>query len=131
MFCKILVALLFPVFTISCYANSSAFDRFHKDVSLALSQIVQEQPDSICSFDGERMYLMSHRIFPTNDGMYLCHDQSFIFLPLLLKDQNGIYLPCLKSITMRCINPSCGYCCWNAYRDGIECPVCCIPGDPA
>jgi hypothetical protein len=70
MFCKILVAMLFSVFTIFSYANFNACDLTHKDVSLAMKKIIQEQPDSIRSFDGERMYLLPHRIFPTNNGLF-------------------------------------------------------------
>jgi hypothetical protein len=131
MFCKFLIAMLFPVFTIFSYANFNACDLTHKDVSLTVNQIIEQQPDSICRFDGERMYLIPHRIFPTTNGLFLCNDQSSIFLPALLGDQNGVYLPCARKLKMRCINEKCRFCCWDAYQDGIECPVCTIPGDPA
>jgi hypothetical protein len=131
MFCKILIVMLFPVFTIFSHANFNSCDLTDKDVSLTVNEIIREQPDSICSFDGKRMYLMPHRIFPTNNGLFLCNDQSSIFLPALLGDQNGVYLPCVRKLKMRCVNDDCGFCCWDAYKDGIECPNCYVPGEPA
>ena len=130
MFCKILVTMLFSVFTIFSYANSSAGDLTRKDISLTMEKILQEQPDSICSFDGERMYLIPHRIFPTNNGLFLRNDQSSIPLPKLLGDENGVYLPCVKRLKMRCVNGNCGFCCWDAFRDGFECPRCNTIGEP-
>lgn len=96
-----------------------------------MDQIIQEQPDSICNFDGERLYLMPHRIVPTNNGLFLRNDQSSIFLPMLFGDQNRIYILCIRKLKMRCVNKDCKFCCWDAYKDGIECPICNVPGDPA
>ena len=130
MFCKILATMLFSVLTIFSYANFNASGLTHKDVSLTMKKIIQEQPESIRSFDGERMYLTPHRIFPTNNGLFLCNDQSSIFLPEILGDQDGVYLLCARRLKMKCVNDECKYCCWDAYQDGIECPICGYPGDP-
>jgi hypothetical protein len=131
MFCKLLAVMLFPVLTIFSYANFSTSDLSPTDVFLTVDQIIKEQPDSIRSFDGERMYLVPHHIFATNSGLFLRDDRSSIFIPKLFVDEKGIYIPCVRKLKMICVNDRCGYCCWDAYRDGIECPVCGYPGDPA
>ena len=126
-----LSAVFYCILSIFAYGDCSSCDLSCKGVSCTVNQIMAEQPDSVFRFDEERMYLMPDRIIPTSKGLFLCNEQSSIFLPALFGDQKGIYIPCVRKLRMMCANDNCGYCCWDAYADGIECPRCGYPGDPA
>ena len=130
MFHKVLLVFILSCTIILADENVSPCELKCQEISSAITQIIEEQSDSIQSFDGARLYLKTERIFPTNHGLLLCNSQSSILLPSLFADQTGCYIPCVKKCRMKCINPRCKYCCWDAYEDGIACPACGEPGDP-
>ena len=128
---KAFLMFILPIVSILANENASAYTPKCQKISSTIIQIITEQSDSIQYFDGERLYLKVERICPTNNGLLLCNNHSSILLPTLFTDPMGYYLPCLKTCRMKCINPECKYCCWDAYKYGIECPHCEYPGDPA
>ncbi len=134
MFYKALLMLILAVTSLLANENASEYALKHQEISSAVSsvviQIVTEQSDSIQYFEEDRLYLKAERIFPINNGLLLCNGQSSIILPALFTDQTGYYLPCARRYLMQCVNSNCGYCCWDAYEDGVACPACGAGGDP-
>lgn len=62
--------------------------------STQILRIIEEQPDSVEGWVGDKIYLASYRIAITRRGAYLCNRESRILLPAFALDQNGIFIRC-------------------------------------
>lgn len=55
-------------------------------------QILAEQPDSIESIQGGKLYLKTERILLTKQGLFLLSSQSMIPLAAIFADDHGCYI---------------------------------------
>lgn len=106
-----------------------------KEGSSLVTQIIQEQPDSIEYYDKGKLYLKLDRIYPTKDGIYLRNSRSSILLPPLFADDNGSFISATqqekdavaKQVFYQCTNPKCMDV-WDVSYFGYNCPRCKSPG---
>lgn len=55
-------------------------------------QILEEQPDSVKFYDQGKLYLKSERILATEKGLFLCDENSAIFLPIIHSADRGSFV---------------------------------------
>lgn len=122
---RTLIAFLFPI-SLTLADESTRDSTANKYMDSSIFRIATEQPYSIQHDDGEKLYLNPKNIHRAYGGHLLHSGHSFIFLPRLSFDYQGVYLArrSKDDLRLKCTNRKCGYVWWFSEEWSIYCPRC-------
>lgn len=77
-------------------ANISECDYKIQGVARTVLQILEEQPDSIEDWSGDRIYLNPERIHVSRNGVFVSNRRSKVMLEAFAVDKRGVFIRCQK-----------------------------------